>query len=96
MHPPEKVDMAKIRKALKPDNFQPCCCGYSSLEFDWISVMRNATIGFTDGLVVPFALNAGLAFAGDRRLLITAGSAELIAGSISMFCGAALSAWSDG
>jgi len=88
-------DFSKIENALSGAKFRSCF-GSKTVQFDMVSVIHNATIGFTDGMVVPFALNAGLAFSGDRYLLLTAGSAELVAGTISMFCGGALGAWSEG
>lgn len=42
----------------------------------------------SDGLTVPFALTAGLAGLGDSRVVVLGGVAELVAGAISMGCGA--------
>lgn len=52
--------------------------------------VRDAIIGFADGLTVPFALTAGLSSLGSSRLVILGGLAELFAGSISMGLGAYL------
>ncbi len=49
----------------------------------------------SDGLTVPFALAAGLAIFDDSRLVVTAGIAEIIAGSISMGLGGYLAAKSE-
>jgi hypothetical protein len=49
-----------------------------------------------DGLTVPFALAAGLAGAVDTtRIIVTAGLAEIAAGSIAMGLGGDLAAKSD-
>ena len=42
----------------------------------------------SDGLTVPFALTAGLAGLGNSKVVVLGGVAELIAGAISMGCGA--------
>ena len=50
----------------------------------------------SDGLTVPFALAAGLTGAiAQTRLIITAGMAEIAAGSIAMGLGGYLAARSD-
>lgn len=50
-------------------------------------------IGLSDGLTVPFALAAGLSGAlSSTRLVVTAGIAEIVAGSISMGLGGYLAA----
>lgn len=51
-------------------------------------IVRDFTIGFSDGLTVPFALTAGLSSLGSSHIVILAGLAELFAGSISMGLGA--------
>ncbi|KAH7093388.1 Ccc1 family [Paraphoma chrysanthemicola] len=55
-------------------------------------VLRDAIIGFADGLTVPFALTAGLSAAGSSHIVIIGGTAELFAGAISMGLGAWLAA----
>ena len=50
------------------------------------------TLGFADGLTVPFALTAGLSSLGETDTVIYAGMAEICAGSISMGIGGYLSA----
>lgn len=53
-------------------------------------------IGMSDGLTVPFALAAGLSGAVDNaRIVVTAGLAEIAAGSIAMGLGGYLAARSD-
>ncbi|KAF1936115.1 DUF125-domain-containing protein [Clathrospora elynae] len=55
-------------------------------------ILRDAIIGFADGLTVPFALTAGLSAAGSSHIVIIGGTAELFAGAISMGLGAWLAA----
>lgn len=58
-------------------------------------IIRDAIIGFADGLTVPFALTAGLSSIGSSKLVIVGGLAELFAGAISMGLGAWLAAITD-
>lgn len=58
--------------------------------------IRDIVIGMSDGLTVPFALAAGLSGAVDStRIVITAGLAEIAAGSIAMGLGGYLAARTD-
>src|SRR5689334_17765224 len=58
--------------------------------------VRDVIIGMSDGLTVPFALAAGLSgVAGSTAIVVTAGLAEIAAGSISMGLGGYLAARSD-
>ncbi len=58
--------------------------------------VRDNVIGMSDGLTVPFALAAGLSGAvPDTRIIVTAGLAEIAAGSIAMGLGGYLAAKSD-
>jgi len=51
-------------------------------------LVRDIVIGMSDGLTVPFALAAGLSGAVDSAaLILTAGGAEIAAGSIAMGLG---------
>ncbi|KAK1752838.1 VIT family-domain-containing protein [Echria macrotheca] len=54
--------------------------------------LSNFTLGFADGLTVPFALTAGLSSLGQTNTVIYAGMAEICAGSISMGIGGYLAA----
>lgn len=54
--------------------------------------LSDFTLGFSDGLTVPFALTAGLSSLGSTKTVVYAGLAELVAGSISMGIGGYLSA----
>lgn len=59
-------------------------------------VVRDIVIGMSDGLTVPFALAAGLTGAiSQTRLIVTAGFAEIAAGSIAMGLGGYLAARGD-
>jgi VIT1/CCC1 family predicted Fe2+/Mn2+ transporter len=59
-------------------------------------IVRDAVIGMSDGLTVPFALAAGLSGAVDSTaIVITAGLAEIAAGSIAMGLGGYLAGKSD-
>lgn len=58
--------------------------------------VRDTVIGMADGLTVPFALAAGLTGAIDSvEIIVTAGFAEIAAGSIAMGLGGYLAAKSD-
>ena len=57
-------------------------------HFQQSETIRDVIIGMSDGLTVPFALAAGLSSAVDSNsIIITAGLAEIIAGSIAMGLG---------
>jgi len=59
-------------------------------------VVRDIVIGMSDGLTVPFALAAGLSGAiSSTGIIVTAGLAEIAAGSIAMGLGGYLAAKSD-
>lgn len=55
-------------------------------------LIRDITIGFADGLTVPFALTAGLSSLGSTKIVVIGGLAELFSGMISMGLGAYLAA----
>lgn len=55
-------------------------------------LISNFTIGFSDGLTVPFAVTAGLSALGKPRVVIFGGLSELVAGTISMGMGGYLGA----
>jgi len=58
--------------------------------------VRDIVIGMSDGLTVPFALAAGLTGAvATTDIIVTAGLAEIAAGSIAMGLGGYLAARSD-
>jgi len=65
-------------------------------HFTSSDTVRDVVIGMSDGLTVPFALAAGLTGAiAQSRLIITAGFAEIAAGSIAMGLGGYLAARGD-
>ena len=65
-------------------------------HFTGSETVRDAVIGMSDGLTVPFALAAGLSGAVmGTGVVITAGLAEIAAGSIAMGLGGYLAARSD-
>lgn len=58
--------------------------------------VRDTVIGMSDGLTVPFALAAGLSGAvAASKIIVTAGVAEVAAGSIAMGLGGFLAARGD-
>ena len=55
--------------------------------------IRDLIIGLSDGITVPFALTAGISDAvGSNGIIVTAGLAEICAGSIAMGLGGFLAA----
>lgn len=73
---------------------------HSERHFTASEVVRDIVIGMSDGLTVPFALAAGLTggLAGTSNptsIIVTAGLAEIAAGSIAMGLGGYLAAKSD-
>jgi vacuolar iron transporter family protein len=69
---------------------------HSEKHFTSSDVVRDMVIGMSDGLTVPFALAAGLSGAvAASNIIITAGLAEIAAGSIAMGLGGYLAARSD-
>ena len=65
-------------------------------HFSATEVVRDIVIGMSDGLTVPFALAAGLSGAvNSTGIIVTAGLAEIAAGSIAMGLGGYLAARGD-
>jgi len=65
-------------------------------HFQGSASVRDVVIGMADGLTVPFALAAGLSGAvASTGIVVTAGLAEIAAGSIAMGLGGYLAARSD-
>jgi VIT1/CCC1 family predicted Fe2+/Mn2+ transporter len=66
-------------------------------HFTASELVRDIVIGMADGLTVPFALAAGLSGTGvaTTAVVVTAGLAEIAAGSIAMGLGGYLAARSD-
>src|ERR1700712_1215392 len=69
---------------------------HSERHFTAGDAVRDIVIGMSDGLTVPFALAAGLTGAiSQTSLIVTAGFAEIAAGSIAMGLGGYLAARGD-
>src|SRR5579871_4760790 len=65
-------------------------------HFTGSATVRDVVIGMADGLTVPFALAAGLAGTVQAAgIVVTAGLAEIAAGSIAMGLGGYLAARTD-
>ena len=65
-------------------------------HFAGSETVRDIVIGMSDGLTVPFALAAGLSGAiSTTSIIVTAGLAEIAAGSIAMGLGGYMAARSD-
>jgi VIT1/CCC1 family predicted Fe2+/Mn2+ transporter len=65
-------------------------------HFTSTEVVRDIVIGMSDGLTVPFALAAGISGAvSSARIIVVAGLAEIVAGSIAMGLGGFLAARTD-
>jgi VIT1/CCC1 family predicted Fe2+/Mn2+ transporter len=70
--------------------------GHAEEHFTASNAVRDVVIGMADGLTVPFALAAGLTGAiAQSKLIVTAGFAEIAAGSIAMGLGGYLAARGD-
>lgn len=65
-------------------------------HFTATATVRDIVIGMSDGLTVPFALAAGLSGAASATtIVVTAGLAEIAAGSIAMGLGGFMAARTD-
>ncbi|MBZ5530762.1 MAG: VIT1/CCC1 transporter family protein [Acidobacteriia bacterium] len=65
-------------------------------HFTGTALVRDVVIGMSDGLTVPFALAAGISGAvSSSHIVVVAGLAEIVAGSIAMGLGGYLAAKSD-
>ncbi|MEO8744145.1 MAG: VIT1/CCC1 transporter family protein [Candidatus Dormiibacterota bacterium] len=69
---------------------------HAEQHFTASDTVRDVVIGMSDGLTVPFALAAGISGAiAISHLVVTAGLAEIAAGSIAMGLGGYLAARSE-
>ena len=73
---------------------------HHEIHFNSSDTVRDIVIGLSDGLTVPFALAAGIAgavtnVASPTHLVVTAGLAEIAAGSIAMGLGGYLASRGD-
>jgi vacuolar iron transporter family protein len=65
-------------------------------HFTASDLIKDIVIGMSDGLTVPFALAAGLSGAvSSNNIIVTAGVAEIVAGSIAMGLGGYLAGRTD-
>ncbi|MGF7231247.1 VIT1/CCC1 transporter family protein [Arachidicoccus sp.] len=70
--------------------------GHTEKHFTSSDLVKDIVIGMADGLTVPFALAAGLTGAvAHNNIIITAGIAEIVAGSIAMGLGGYLAGRTD-
>lgn len=69
---------------------------HTERHFTGSQIVRDIVIGMSDGLTVPFALAAGLSGAiQSTGIIVTAGLAEIAAGSIAMGLGGYMAAKSE-
>jgi VIT1/CCC1 family predicted Fe2+/Mn2+ transporter len=69
---------------------------HSEQHFTAGDTVRDVVVGMSDGLTVPFALAAGISGAiAQSHLVVTAGLAEIAAGSIAMGLGGYLAGRSE-
>jgi VIT1/CCC1 family predicted Fe2+/Mn2+ transporter len=69
---------------------------HTEKHFNASETVRDVVIGMSDGLTVPFALAAGLSgTVSDTGIVVIAGMAEIVAGSIAMGLGGYLAARTD-
>jgi len=69
---------------------------HTERHFTSNETVRDFVIGMSDGLTVPFALAAGISGAvAATHIVVTAGLAEIVAGSIAMGLGGYLAARTD-
>ena len=69
---------------------------HTERHFTATELVRDIVIGMSDGLTVPFALAAGISGTGAAtNIVVTAGLAEIAAGSIAMGLGGYLAARTD-
>ena len=69
---------------------------HTERHFTGSEIVRDIVIGMSDGLTVPFALAAGLSGAiQSTGIIVTAGLAEIAAGSIAMGLGGYMAAKSE-
>ena len=74
----------------------PRLAHHAERHFTGGEFVRDSVLGMADGLTVPFALAAGLTGAIDSTgIIVTAGAAEIAAGSIAMGLGGYLAARSQ-
>src|SRR6516164_4603981 len=69
---------------------------YTGTRFTGGELIRNIAVGMSDGLTVPFALDAGLSAAiSSSHIIVVAGLAEIAAGSIARGLGGLVAVRTD-
>jgi VIT1/CCC1 family predicted Fe2+/Mn2+ transporter len=76
--------LSLIDERSKPETFPLVGVRPRLLDTQCLVACNPWTLGVTDGLTVPFALTAGLTAIGSTKIVILAGLAEVVSGSISM------------
>src|SRR6202041_2117051 len=88
----------QIFSSRPPEDFMPSV-EHVEKHFTATAAVRDIVIGMADGLTVPFALAAGItgvvASTNSTHIVVTAGLAEIAAGSIAMGLGGYLAAKTD-
>ena len=85
-----------VEELIAPETTRPLPPRHDERHFTAGAFVRDVVIGMSDGLTVPFALAAGLTGTSIANgLIVTAGLAEVAAGSIAMGLGGFLAARSD-
>src|SRR5712692_7328363 len=92
--------LAALRRRFRAEENAMPATPHIEKHFMASDTVRDIVIGMADGLTVPFALAAGIsgAVAGSSNattLVVTAGLAEIAAGSIAMGLGGYLAAKTD-
>jgi VIT1/CCC1 family predicted Fe2+/Mn2+ transporter len=84
------------RRGAGGEVINPHIMEHQEKHFKGSQTVRDIVIGMSDGLTVPFALTAGLTGAvTSNMIVITAGLAEIVAGSIAMGMGGYLAGKTD-
>ncbi len=84
-----------LKKSSTPEEAAIPTTPHIEKHFTASATVRDIVIGMSDGLTVPFALAAGLSAVATSAVVVTAGLAEIAAGSIAMGLGGYLAARSD-
>jgi VIT1/CCC1 family predicted Fe2+/Mn2+ transporter len=91
----ETIVVAMEEPAVIPKESRDDADSHKEPHFGNAQIIRDIIVGLSDGLTVPFALAAGLASIDDSALVVTAGLAEIVAGSIAMGLGGYLAGQSE-
>ena len=96
-NPIDSADSADARRDDPRNTIRCTRAAHVERHFTASELVRDIVIGMSDGLTVPFALAAGLSGTdvATTAMVVTAGLAEIAAGSIAMGLGGYLAAKSD-